>query len=47
MRDGSLADLSVLDPDLTKRVAQAFELNAWVAEGLWAGKRAGQTPRRV
>ena len=28
-----------LDPDLTKRVVQAFELNAWVAEALWAGKR--------
>ena len=42
VRDGSLADLSILDPDLTKRVVQAFELNTWVAEALWAGKRSGQ-----
>ncbi len=47
MRDGSLAELSVLDPDLTKRVVQAFELNAWVAEALWAGKRPGKTAPRV
>ncbi|MHB0960468.1 MAG: hypothetical protein ACYC6N_28430 [Pirellulaceae bacterium] len=47
MRDGSLAELSILDPDLTKRVVQAFELNAWVAEALWAGKRAGKTGPRV
>ena len=42
MRDGSLAELSVLDPDLTKRVVQAFELNAWVAEALWASKQPGR-----
>jgi hypothetical protein len=47
MRDGSLAELSVLDPDLTKRVVQAFELNAWVAEALWAGKCPGKTAPRV
>jgi hypothetical protein len=47
MRDGSLAELSVLDPDLTKRVVQAFELNAWVAEALWAGKRPGKAAPRV
>ena len=47
MRDGSLAELSVLDSDLTKRVVQAFELNAWVAEALWAGKRPEKTSPRV
>ncbi|MHB8971308.1 MAG: hypothetical protein ACYC4N_12750 [Pirellulaceae bacterium] len=47
MRDGGLAELSLLDPDLTKRVVQAFELNAWVAEAVWASKRAGKTAPRV
>jgi len=47
MRDGSLAELSVLDPDLTKRVVQAFELNPWVAEALSAVKRAGKTAPQV
>ncbi len=47
MRDGSLAKLSILDPDLTKRVVQAFELNTWVAEALWAGKRQGSDGPRV
>ncbi len=47
MRDGSLAKLSILDPDLTKRVVQAFELNTWVAEALWAGKSLGTDGPRV
>jgi hypothetical protein len=47
MRDASLRQLSVLDPDLTKRVAQAFELNAWVAGALQASKRAGRDGPRV
>ncbi len=47
IRDGNLTELSVLDPDFTKRVVQAFELNAWVAEVLWAGKRPGSTAPRV
>ena len=47
MRDGSLRQLSLLDPDLTKRVVQAFELNAWVAGALQASKRAGRNGPRV
>ena len=48
MRDGSLADLSVLDPDLTKRVVQAFELNTWVARVNRVVKRPGkETPRVI
>ena len=47
MRDGSLAKLSILDPDLTKRVVQAFELNTWVAAATWAGKRPGKDGPRV
>ncbi|MCU0961440.1 MAG: hypothetical protein MUF48_15195 [Pirellulaceae bacterium] len=47
MRDGSLSTLSVLDPDLTKRVVQAFELNAWVAEAVSARKRPGDTGPQV
>jgi hypothetical protein len=47
MRGGSLAELSVLDPELTKRVVQAFELNPWVAEALWAGKQPGNEAPRI
>ncbi len=47
MRDASLAQLSVLHPDLTKRVVQAFELNTWVAEVLSAGKSPGRNGPRV
>lgn len=47
MRDGSLSELSVLDPDLTKRVVQAFELNAWVAEAVSARKRPGNSGPQV
>lgn len=47
LRDGGLANLSFLDPDLTKRVAQAFELNAWVAKALSASKQLGSASPRV
>lgn len=47
MRDGSLFELSLLDPDLTKRVVQAFELNAWVAEAIWAKKQPSRGGPRV
>ncbi len=47
MRDGRLTKLSALDPDLTKNVVQAFELNTWVAKVLWAGKRPGPDGPRV
>ncbi len=47
MRDGSLSQLDILDPDLTKRVVQAFELNAWVAEAICAKKRPGDAGPRV
>lgn len=47
LRDGGLANLSFLDPDLTKRVAQAFELNAWVAKALSASKELGDAAPRV
>jgi len=47
MRDGSLAELSLLDPALTKRVVQAFELNPWVAETLWASKQPGDGGPRI
>ena len=42
-----LTKLTVLDPDLTKNVVQAFELNTWVAKVLWAGKRPGTDGPRV
>lgn len=32
LRDGALGDLQIRDPQLAVRVAQAFELNPWVAE---------------
>ncbi|MGM0489258.1 MAG: hypothetical protein ACQESR_21175 [Planctomycetota bacterium] len=47
VRDGQLAELSALDPDLISRVVQAFELNTWVAKVVWAGKRAGSDGPRV
>ncbi len=47
IRDGQLENLSALDPDLTKQVVQAFELNAWVSKVLWAGKRSGNNGPRV
>lgn len=47
IRDGGLTELSALDPELTKNVVQAFELNTWVAEVLWAGKRAGKDGPRI
>ncbi len=47
MRDGRLANLSALDPDLTKNVVQAFELNTWIAKVVWAGKRPGPDGPRV
>ena len=47
LRDGSLANLSFLDPDLTKRVVQAFELNAWVAKAVSASKQLGDSSPRV
>jgi len=47
IRDGDLTQLSVLDPDLTKNVVQAFELHTWVAKVLWCGKRPGKDGPRV
>jgi hypothetical protein len=47
IRDGNLDQLSILDPDLTRRVVQAFELNTWVLKVMWAGKRPGQNGPRV
>ena len=47
LREGGLGNLSFLDPDLTKRVAQAFELNAWVAKALSASKQMGDSTPRV
>lgn len=41
MQDGSLRKLSVLDPDLTKQVAHAFELHTWVARVVRVAKRPG------
>ncbi|MFW6169727.1 MAG: hypothetical protein ACODAD_04490 [Planctomycetota bacterium] len=47
VRDGRLAELSALDPELVSHVVQAFELNTWVAKVVWAGKRAGSDGPRV
>lgn len=47
VRDGQLAELSALDPDLISQVVQAFELNTWIAKVVWAGKRAGSNGPRV
>ncbi len=47
MRDGSLGELSVLDPDLTKRIARAFELHTWVARVRRVAKRPGKTAPRI
>ena len=47
VRDASLTAMSILDPDLTKRVVRAFELNTWVAEVTWAGKRPGPSGPQV
>jgi len=47
MRDGSLADLSILDPDVTKQVAHAFELHTWVARVIRVVKRAGSQKPRI
>lgn len=47
LRDGGLAGLSILDADLTRQVVRAFELNTWVAEVTWAGKRPGEAGPRI
>ncbi len=39
-RDGSLADVSALETDLTPRVAHAFEMHPWVAEVTRVSKQA-------
>ncbi len=47
LRDGSLTDLSILDPELTKRVAHAFELHTWVDRVVRVLKRPGPQGARV
>jgi hypothetical protein len=47
MRDGSLTGMSILDPELTKRIVRAFELHTWVAKVDWVGKRPGGEAPRV
>ncbi len=39
-RDGSLAEASALETDLTPRIAQAFEMHPWVAEVTRVSKQA-------
>ncbi len=39
-RDGSLADASALETDLTPRIAHAFEMHPWVAEVTRVSKQA-------
>ncbi len=39
IRDGTLTDASILDRDVTVKVAQAFELHAWVADVKRVSKR--------
>jgi hypothetical protein len=47
IRDGSLTGMSILDPDLTKKIVRAFELHTWVAKVDWVGKRPGSDSPRV
>jgi len=47
IRDGSLAGMSILDPELTKKIVRAFELHTWVASVDWVGKRPGKDAPRV
>lgn len=47
IRDGSLSNLSVLDPDVTKRIAHAFELHTWVARVNRVAKRPGSSGPQI